>query len=62
MVRENLNMEHIDEIYQVFGLYDLILKTSELEDMQQIESIVSSIRQMEGITNTVTMLVRAASP
>lgn len=61
-VRENLNLEHIAEIYQVFGLYDLILKTKELVDMQQIDGIVAKIRQLDGITNSVTMLVRTASP
>ncbi|MFX1513809.1 MAG: Lrp/AsnC ligand binding domain-containing protein [Promethearchaeota archaeon] len=60
-VRENLNLEYIAEIYQVFGLYDLILKTKELEDMQQIDGIVAKIRQLDGITNSVTMLVRTGS-
>lgn len=62
VVRKTLDMKQIAEIYQVFGLYDLILKTKELEDMQQIEEIVAAIRQLDGITNTVTMLVRHAAP
>ena len=58
MILDQLNLDDLEEFYQVFGLYDLILKTKEFEDMEQIEDIVSKIRQLDGITNTVTMLVR----
>ncbi len=58
IVLNHLKNVDITEIYQVFGLYDLIVKTTEQDEMEQIEEIVSSIRQLEGITKTVTMLVR----
>lgn len=58
IVLNHLKNADITEIYQVFGLYDLIVKTTEQDEMEQIEEIVSSIRQLEGITKTVTMLVR----
>ena len=56
-----LHTAHIDEMYQVFGLYDMIIKTNEGE-LKKIDQFVASIRQMEGITNTVTMIVRASAP
>ena len=58
IVLNHLKTADITEIYQVFGLYDIIVKTTEQDEMEQIEEIVSSIRQLEGITKTVTMLVR----
>lgn len=61
-IYKKLNREDIAEIYQVFGLYDMIIKTKEIEDMNQIEQILAHIRQLEGITNTVTMLIRVSAP
>ncbi len=58
IVLNHLKKADITEIYQVFGLFDIIVKTTEQDEMEQIEEIVSSIRQLEGITKTVTMLVR----
>ncbi len=61
-IYEKLNKENIAEIHQVFGLYDMIIKTKEIEDMKHIEQILTQIRQLEGITNTVTMIVRNSAP
>ncbi|MFX0202404.1 MAG: Lrp/AsnC ligand binding domain-containing protein [Candidatus Hodarchaeota archaeon] len=61
-IYKKLNREDIAEIYQVFGLYDMIIKTKEIEDMNKIEQILAYIRQLEGITNTITMLVRISAP
>lgn len=61
-IYKKLNREDIAEIHQVFGLYDMIIKTKEIEDMNQVEQILAFIRQLEGITNTVTMIVRNSAP
>jgi len=61
-IYKKLKREDIAEIHQVFGLYDMIIKTKEIEDMKQVEQILTFIRQLEGITNTVTMIVRNSAP
>ena len=61
-IYKKLNREDVAEIHQVFGLYDMIIKTKEIEDMKQVEQILTFIRQLEGITNTVTMIVRNSAP
>jgi len=54
---ELLKMDEVKEIYMVYGVYDIIavVETENLDMLRDI--IVNKVRRMEGIKNTLTMIV-----
>jgi DNA-binding Lrp family transcriptional regulator len=57
-VTNNLNkIEEVKEVYGVYGVYDLIVKV-EAETVEKLKMAISdSIRTIENIRTTLTMIV-----
>jgi len=57
-VTNDLNkIEEIKEVYEVYGVYDLVVKV-EAETMEKLKTAISdSIRTLENVRTTLTMIV-----
>jgi DNA-binding Lrp family transcriptional regulator len=51
-IRRVSNVTDVDVVY---GEYDLIVKT-EVNDIKQLDSVVSEIRRIKGVLRTMTLL------
>jgi len=56
-VLENLrSMNEVEEGYIIYGIYDIIAKLN-VENEEKLKEIVTSIRRIEGVKSTLTILV-----
>ena len=57
-VTSDLNkIEEVKEVYAVYGVYDLIVRV-EAETMEELKTVISdSIRTIENVRTTLTMIV-----
>jgi DNA-binding Lrp family transcriptional regulator len=57
LVREIKTIEGVEEVYFVYGLYDLVVKVAG-ETMQEVKDAITwKIRRLENIRSTITLLV-----
>ena len=57
LVRELRNIEHVKEVYVVYGVYDIVAKI-EADTMEKVkETITWKIRRLEKVRSTLTMIV-----
>jgi DNA-binding Lrp family transcriptional regulator len=57
LVRELKNIEHVKEVYVVYGVYDIVAKI-EADTMEKVkETITWKIRRLEKVRSTLTMIV-----
>lgn len=55
VIRQLKGIPHVLEVYNVYGVYDIITKT-QAEDQTQIKNIVfSEVRSVSNIRSTVTL-------
>jgi len=57
LVRELKSIEHVKEVYVVYGVYDIVAKIS-ADTMEKVkETITWKIRRLEKVRSTLTMIV-----
>ncbi|MCL4517689.1 MAG: Lrp/AsnC ligand binding domain-containing protein [Thaumarchaeota archaeon] len=57
LVRELRSIEHVKEVYVVYGVYDIVAKI-EADTMEKVkETITWKIRRLEKVRSTLTMIV-----
>jgi len=57
LVRELKNIEHVKEVYVVYGVYDIVAKI-QADTMEKVkETITWKIRRLEKVRSTLTMIV-----
>jgi DNA-binding Lrp family transcriptional regulator len=57
LVRELKGIEHVKEVYVVYGVYDIVAKI-EADTMEKVkETITWKIRRLEKVRSTLTMIV-----
>ncbi|MHB8566123.1 MAG: Lrp/AsnC family transcriptional regulator [Nitrososphaerales archaeon] len=57
LVRELRGIEHVKEVYVVYGVYDIVAKI-EADTMEKVkETITWKIRRLEKVRSTLTMIV-----
>jgi DNA-binding Lrp family transcriptional regulator len=57
LVRELKSIEHVREVYVVYGVYDIVAKI-EADTMEKVkETITWKIRRLEKVRSTLTMIV-----
>ena len=57
LVRELKSIEHVKEVYVVYGVYDIVAKI-EADTMEKVkETITWKIRRLEKVRITLTMIV-----
>ncbi|AIF83267.1 transcriptional regulator [Candidatus Nitrososphaera evergladensis SR1] len=57
LVSELKKMEGIKEVYQVYGVYDIVAQV-EAEAMEKVkETITWKLRKLNGVKSTLTMIV-----
>jgi DNA-binding Lrp family transcriptional regulator len=57
LVRELRSIEHVKEVYVVYGVYDIVAKI-EGDTMEKVkETITWKIRRLEKVRSTLTMIV-----
>jgi DNA-binding Lrp family transcriptional regulator len=57
LVRELKSIEHVKEVYVVYGVYDIVAKI-EADTMEKVkETITWKIRRLEKVRSTLTMIV-----
>jgi len=57
LVRELKSVEHVKEVYTVYGVYDIIVKV-DAETMEKVkETITWKIRRLDKVRSTLTMIV-----
>jgi len=56
IMEELKNIPGVQEVYQVYGVYDIIIKI-EAETMQELKEVVlSRVRNLDKIRSTLTMI------
>jgi DNA-binding Lrp family transcriptional regulator len=57
LVKELRGIEHVKEVYVVYGVYDIVAKI-EADTMEKVkETITWKIRRLEKVRSTLTMIV-----
>jgi len=57
LVRELRGIDHVKEVYVVYGVYDIVAKI-EADTMEKVkETITWKIRRLEKVRSTLTMIV-----
>ena len=57
LIRELKNIEHMSEVYVVYGVYDVVAKV-EADTMEKVkETITWKIRRLDKVRSTLTMIV-----
>jgi DNA-binding Lrp family transcriptional regulator len=57
LVNELKKMEGVKEVYQVYGVYDIVAQV-EAEAMEKVkETITWKLRKLNGVKSTLTMIV-----
>ncbi len=57
LVRDLRSIEHVKEVYVVYGVYDIVAKI-EADTMEKVkETITWKIRRLEKVRSTLTMIV-----
>jgi DNA-binding Lrp family transcriptional regulator len=57
IVKELRNLEGVKEVFQVYGVYDIIAKV-ESETMDKVKEIITwKLRKLPGVKSTLTMIV-----
>ncbi|MGI0091248.1 MAG: Lrp/AsnC family transcriptional regulator [Nitrososphaerales archaeon] len=57
LVRELKSIDHVKEVYVVYGVYDIVAKI-EADTMEKVkETITWKIRRLEKVRSTLTMIV-----
>ncbi len=57
LVRELKSIQHVKEVYVVYGVYDIVAKI-EADTMEKVkETITWKIRRLEKVRSTLTMIV-----
>ena len=60
MIEELKKIPEITEFYRVQSIYDLIAKVNADSEDQLHEIVIRKIREIEGIKNTLTMIIIAS--
>jgi DNA-binding Lrp family transcriptional regulator len=56
-VRELKMLESVNEVYQVYGVYDIVAQV-EADTMEKVkETITWKLRKLNGVKSTLTMIV-----
>jgi len=50
------SMSEVEEGYIIYGIYDIIAKLN-VENEEKLKEVVTSIRRIEGVKSTLTILV-----
>ena len=57
IVKELRSLEGVKEVFQVYGVYDIIAKV-ELDTMDKVKEIITwKLRKLPGVKSTLTMIV-----
>jgi len=57
VAKELIKIEGIDEVYVIYGVYDIIAKVK-AENLDKLKEIITlKIRKMEKVRSTLTMIV-----
>ena len=57
LIKELKNTENVNEVYVVYGVYDIVAKI-EADTMEKVkETITWKIRRLERVRSTLTMIV-----
>ena len=57
LIKELKNTENVNEVYVVYGVYDIVAKI-EADTMEKVkETITWKIRRLEHVRSTLTMIV-----
>ncbi|NIM46247.1 MAG: Lrp/AsnC family transcriptional regulator [Nitrososphaeria archaeon] len=51
-----LEISEVEEAYQVYGLYDIVIKVK-FEEKEKLRNIVLRIRAIKGIRSTMTLII-----
>ncbi len=60
IIEELKNIPEIEEFYRVQSIYDMIAKVNADSEEKLHEIIVRKVREIEGIKNTLTMIITGA--
>ena len=55
IVKELRNLEGVKEVFQVYGVYDIIVKVN-ADDKEELQRKVLLIRRLDDIKSTLTLL------
>ena len=60
IIEELKNIPEIEELYRVQSIYDIIAKVNADSEDQLNEVVMRKVREIEGVKNTLTMIIIAS--
>lgn len=57
VIEKMRSLSFVKEIHKLYGVYDILLKVEENDHLKLKDVVTNSIRKMEGVGSTLTMIV-----